>query len=52
MSSARNFLVKQRSLCVWDQEQRAAPRRSEVGVVPEVTWNVGRALRSLGHVFR
>ena len=33
-----------------DQEQRTAPRRSEVGVVPEVTWNVGGALRSLGHV--
>ena len=25
-------------------------RRSEVGVVQEVTWNVGGALRSLGHV--
>ena len=35
-----------------DQEQRTAPRRSEVGVAPEVTWNVGGALRSLGHVFR
>ena len=33
-----------------DQEQRTAPRRSEVGVAPEVTWNVGGALRSLGHV--
>ena len=26
------------------------PRRSEVGVAPEVTWNVGGALRSLGYV--
>ena len=35
-----------------DQEQRTAPRprRSEVGVAPEVTWNVGGALRLLGHV--
>ena len=31
-----------------DQEQRTAPRRSEVGVAPEVTWNVGGALQSLG----
>ena len=35
--------------CV-DQEQRTAPRRSKVGVAPEVTWNVGGALQSLGHV--
>jgi len=32
------------------QEQRVDPRRSKVGVVPEGTWNVGGALRSLGHV--
>ena len=39
------------SVGMWtDQEQRTAPRRSEVGVAPEVTWNVGGALRSLGHV--
>ena len=33
-----------------DQEQRTAPRRSQVGVAPEVTWHVGVALRSLGYV--
>ena len=33
-----------------DQKQRTALRRSEVGVAPEVMWNVGGALRSLGHV--
>ena len=29
------------SVALLDQEQRMAPRRSEVGVAPEVTWNVG-----------
>ena len=43
----------QHTLRIRDQEQRTAPRharRSEVGVVPEVTWNMGGALRSLRHV--
>ena len=31
-------------------KERPSDRRSEVGVVQEVTWNVGGALRSLGHV--
>ena len=26
---------------ITDQEQRTAPRRSQVGVAPEVTWQVG-----------
>ena len=38
------------SVVLTDQEQRTAPRRSEVGVAPEVTWNMGGALRLLGHV--
>ena len=33
----------------WDQEQRAAPRQSQVSVVLEVTLS-GRALRSFGHM--
>ena len=33
-----------------DQEQRTASWRSKVGMAPEVTWNVGGALQSFGHV--
>ena len=31
---------------IGDQEQRVAPQQSEVGVAPEVTWNVGGRVRS------
>ena len=33
-----------------DREQRTAPQRSQVGVAPEVTWQVDGALQSLGHL--